>query len=51
MPRFIAFAEPALSYSSVKEPFVRLKLSRKQEASKRTRHEKTTSIIFLLLKL
>ena len=29
MPRFIAFAEPSLSFSLVKEPFVRLKLSRK----------------------
>ena len=25
MPRFIPFAEPALSFSSVKEPFVRRK--------------------------
>ena len=60
-PRFITFAEPALSLSSVKEPSWKLthereqtcalliKLSRKEKASKLTREEKTTSIIFQLL--
>ena len=52
MPRFIPFAEPALSgFSSVKEPFVRRKTFSEIEGQyKLTREEKTTSIFFLLLK-
>ena len=47
MPRFITLPEVALSFSSVKELFVHLKLSRKKKDSKLTREEKTTTIIFL----
>ena len=57
MARFITFAEQALSFCSVKEPYcmqvnklVGLKLSQKYKTSKLTREESTTSIISVLLK-
>ena len=53
MPRFIPFVEQALSFSSAKSKnyLCAVKLSAKYKAScKLTREEKTTSIIFLLLK-
>ena len=48
MPRFIAFAEPALSFSSVKEPFMRsLPFGRGSRVTSRgSRVEKSSTIIF-----